>query len=86
VGNDDNPEKTLLPRWTLRDLPLVGRMVVSVFLIAVGVGYFSALVQLHFQQAARGQLLPGPAEVTHAYHGHLVIGPYLAAQRAALGM
>jgi hypothetical protein len=55
--------------FTLRNLPIVVRLVLSVFLISVGFGYFSALVQLHFQQAAAGELLPGPGEVQDTYHG-----------------
>ena len=43
-------------RLTLRALPLAARLVLAVFLIAVGLGYGSALVQLHFQHASPGQL------------------------------
>jgi hypothetical protein len=48
--------------------------VVAVFLVSVGVGYFSALVQLHFQVASPGEVLPTVADTTTAYHGdvHLV--------------
>ncbi len=35
---------------TLRDLPLPVRLVLSLFLIGVGAGYFSALVQLAFPE------------------------------------
>jgi hypothetical protein len=48
-------------------LPLAPRLVMSAFLISVGIGYFSALVQLHFQHAQPGQLLPGPAESKKTY-------------------
>lgn len=55
--------------FVLRDLPLSARIVLAAFLISVGVGYFSALIQLHFQHASAGQLLPGPEEAIEAYHG-----------------
>lgn len=54
---------------TLRELPLPTRIVLTVFLFAVGLGYFSALVQLHFQHATAGQLLPGKDEAEHNYYG-----------------
>lgn len=53
----------------LRDWPLPVRLVLAVFLISVSLGYFSALVQLHFQHAQPGKLLPGPDEAVLAYHG-----------------
>lgn len=65
MGDDE----TLEPRWSLRQLPVAPRLVISLFLISVGAGYFSALVQLHVQQASPGQLLPGPDEATDTYHG-----------------
>jgi hypothetical protein len=56
-------------RFVLRDLSLPTRLVLSLFLISVGVGYFSALVQLHFAGGAKpGDLLPGKAEVETTYH------------------
>src|SRR5262245_24444617 len=51
----------------LRNLPLPVRVVLSAFLISVGLGYFSALVQLHFVHASPGQLLPGAEESKRAY-------------------
>jgi len=72
VGSEESLE---LGR-TLRRLPLVARVVISAFLIAVGVGYFSALVQLHVQQASPGQILPGPEEVTDNYHGKPALGQF----------
>lgn len=54
---------------TLRDVPLPTRIMLTVFLFAVGLGYFSALVQLHFQHATAGQLLPGKEEAIHNYSG-----------------
>ena len=46
------------PDITLRNLPLAARIVLSAFLISVGIGYTSALVQLHFQHAKPGELMP----------------------------
>jgi hypothetical protein len=57
------------PRVTLRDLPLAARITLSVFLICVGVGYTSALVQLHFQHAPAGSLLPSKEDAARVYHG-----------------
>ncbi len=54
---------------TLRDLPLPVRLVLSAFLLSVGLGYFSALVQLHFQHASAGEPLPEAKEVVGVYHG-----------------
>ncbi|MBL8799512.1 MAG: hypothetical protein JNM56_36860 [Planctomycetia bacterium] len=51
----------------LRQLPSAARVVLAAYLISVGIGYFSALVQLHFQHASAGQFLPGPDEVKTAY-------------------
>jgi hypothetical protein len=63
-GRDTNSKQ-----FVLRDLPLSPRLVIAAFLLSVGMGYFSALVQLHFQLASAGQLLPGPDEAIDAYHG-----------------
>jgi hypothetical protein len=57
------------PRFTLRDLPLSARVVLSAFLISAGIGYFSALVQLHFQHARAGEPLPNKDDATETYHG-----------------
>jgi hypothetical protein len=56
-------------RFSLRQLPLVPRLVLSLFLLSAGLGYFSALVQLHFQGAVAGSHLPGPEETVATYHG-----------------
>ena len=56
-------------RFNLRDLSLPSRVVIAVFMLAVGVGYFSALVQLHFQHAKAGELLPTPDDAADAYGG-----------------
>jgi hypothetical protein len=48
------------PRLVLRDLPLPARLTIAAFLISVGLGYASAMVQLHFQHASPGNHLPSP--------------------------
>jgi hypothetical protein len=53
--------------YVLRNLPLVPRVVIAAFLLSVGIGYFSALVQLHYQMAKPGQPLPGPEETERRY-------------------
>jgi mono/diheme cytochrome c family protein len=55
--------------FVLRDLPLPSRLVVAAFLVTVGAGYAAALVQLHFQHASAGQLLPNVQDTQQAYHG-----------------
>ena len=58
------------PRITLRGLPLAARLVLSVFLIAVGLGYFSAMVQLHMKHSSReGEPLPSGADVVEVFAG-----------------
>jgi hypothetical protein len=57
-------------RYTLRDLPTAAKLVVSCFLIAVGLGYFSAMVQLHLQHSSKnGEPLPSPADVVEIFAG-----------------
>ena len=57
-------------RPTLRDLPLPAKLVVSMFLISVGVGYFSALVQLHMQHSGRdGEPMPSVGDVVEKFSG-----------------
>jgi oxygen-independent coproporphyrinogen-3 oxidase len=55
-------------RFTLRTLPLAVRLVLAVFLLSVGAGYCAGLVQLHFQHASPGKLLPGADDAVRAYH------------------
>jgi hypothetical protein len=55
------------PRWTLYDLPMAAKLTVATFLISVGIGYFSALVQLHFQHAKPGSAFPGPEDAENVY-------------------
>ncbi len=57
-------------RLTLRGLPLAAKLVLSVFLIAVGLGYSSALVQLHLKHSDRtGEALPTLADVVERFAG-----------------
>jgi cytochrome c5 len=57
-------------RYTLRQLPFPAKLVISAFLISVGVGYFSALVQLHMQHGDRdGEALPTPENVIERFSG-----------------
>lgn len=59
----------LIRRFVLRDLSVATRIVIAAFLLSVGVGYFSALVQLHFQGASPGKLLPENKDIVATYHG-----------------
>src|SRR3954449_12350055 len=63
------------PSFCLRDLPLPTRIVIGAFMICIGVGYFSGLVQLHFQHASPGNLLPGPDEAVGVYYGQVGAPP-----------
>ena len=57
-------------RFTLRDLPVSAKLVLTAFLAAVGLGYFSALVQLHTQHSSRkGDHLPTPDDVIEHFAG-----------------
>jgi hypothetical protein len=55
--------------FTLRSLPFAARLTLAAFLVSVGVGYASALVQLHFQHAAPGNMLPTKDDVRKIYNG-----------------
>lgn len=56
--------------YSLRDLPTPAKLVISCFLCAVGLGYFSAMVQLHMQHSSRnGDALPGKADVVEIFAG-----------------
>ncbi|MBX9625331.1 MAG: hypothetical protein K2X82_16110 [Gemmataceae bacterium] len=57
-------------RFTLRQLPLPAKLVVSTFLLCVGVGYTSAMVQLHMQHGEKdGTHLPTPNDVVAVFAG-----------------
>ena len=65
-----DPTEPTVPRITLRQLPLAARLVLSVFLIAVGLGYFSAMVQLHMKHSKKeGEPLPTGADVVEVFAG-----------------
>ncbi|MCI0705482.1 MAG: hypothetical protein L0241_30855, partial [Planctomycetia bacterium] len=55
--------------YTLRDLPLPVKVVATVFLLAVGVGYTSAMVQVHMQTAKGGTPMPTMEDVILKYTG-----------------
>ncbi|HEY3787545.1 MAG TPA: hypothetical protein VGL71_01765, partial [Urbifossiella sp.] len=58
------------PRFTLRALPLAAKLVVTLFMLTVGLGYFSALVQMHFQHTqADGSPMPGLNDVIEIFAG-----------------
>ncbi|QJW96537.1 hypothetical protein [Frigoriglobus tundricola] len=54
---------------TLRELPLPVKVVASVFLMAVGLGYTSAMVQLHMQDSKSGEAMPTEADVVLKFTG-----------------
>jgi len=56
-------------RFVLRDLPLTARLTIATFLICVGIGYLTALVQLHFQHASPGNLFPTAEDARLIFHG-----------------
>lgn len=63
-------EPTPAARVTLRHLPLPAKLVVTCFLLAVGVGYSSAMVQIHMQHSDRdGATLPTVANVIAVFSG-----------------
>jgi hypothetical protein len=69
-------------RFTLRQLPLPAKLVLSCFLVAVGLGYFSALVQLHLQHSSRnGDHLPGIGDVVEIFAGKKKADPSHAGDR-----
>lgn len=56
----------------LRQLPIAAKLVLSVFLMAVGLGYFSAMVQLHMQHTLRnGEPMPGPDDLIAKFAGKM---------------
>lgn len=67
--SDPHSVTTTPARTTLRQWPLAAKLVVTVFLLSVGLGYGSAMVQLHFQHASKGSPLPGPADVVAKFSG-----------------
>jgi hypothetical protein len=55
--------------FRLRDLPAEVRLVLAAFLVLAAAGYAAALVQVHYQSARSGELLPGPDRVREVYAG-----------------
>jgi hypothetical protein len=53
----------------LRNLSLATRLTLAAFLVSVGLGYCSALVQVHFQHAKPGNALPSADDAVAAFHG-----------------
>jgi hypothetical protein len=60
---------------TLRELPMAARLTLALFLLSVGIGYVSAMVQLHFQDASPGELLPSGDDAVKKFHGHVGAPP-----------
>lgn len=56
-------------KYTLRQLPLPAKLVLTCFLIAVALGYGSAMWQLHLHGDQDGNLLPSPTNVVAKYSG-----------------
>jgi len=56
-------------RFSLRDLPIPAKLVLTCFLLAVGGGYTAAMVQLHMQDARSGEAMPTVADVILKYTG-----------------
>jgi hypothetical protein len=56
--------------YSLRDLPVPAKLVVTCFMLFVGLGYFSAMVQLHMQHSSKnGEPLPSPGDVVEIFAG-----------------
>ena len=56
-------------RFTLRDLPLPAKLVVTTFLISVGMGYLWAMAQIHFKHASAGEPMPTRADLVARFSG-----------------
>jgi hypothetical protein len=56
-------------RITLRDLPLPAKLVVTTFLISVGLGYLWAMAQIHFKHASPGHALPTTEDLVARFSG-----------------
>ncbi|HEY1186508.1 MAG TPA: hypothetical protein VGE74_02575, partial [Gemmata sp.] len=61
--------------YTLRDLPLPVKVVATVFLLAVGAGYTSAMLQLHIQDSKSGKPMPTPDDVILKFTGKKKFDP-----------
>jgi hypothetical protein len=56
-------------RYTLRDLPLPAKLVVTTFLISVGLGYLWAMAQIHFKHASPGSPMPTTEDLVARFSG-----------------
>ena len=66
----------MIPHFRLRQLPFPAKLVVTAFLLSVGLGYFSAMIQLHMKHSARdGNPLPGPNDVIEVFAGLKPVEP-----------
>ncbi|MBP3958914.1 hypothetical protein J8F10_27030 [Gemmata sp. G18] len=68
-------------QYTLRDLPLPVKVVASVFLMAVGAGYTSAMLQLHIQDSKSGKPMPTFEDVVLKFTGKKRVDPNAPAPR-----
>lgn len=57
------------PRFSLKELPPPAKLVVSTFLISVGIGYLWALAQLHFQHGSGGTAMPTLNDTVEHFSG-----------------
>ena len=58
-----------MDRFSLRQLPFPAKLVVTVFLLSVGLGYMWAMAQLHFKHASPGEPMPGVPDVVAHFSG-----------------
>jgi hypothetical protein len=56
-------------RFTLRDLPMPAKLVVSAFLMSVGLGYLWAMAQIHFKHASPGTPMPTVEDLVNRFSG-----------------
>src|SRR5262245_32440298 len=61
--------------YTLRDQPLPVKVVAAGCLMAVGIGYTSAMVQLHMKDAKSGKPMPTIEDVIRKYCGKARYNP-----------
>ncbi len=54
---------------TLRNLPLPVKLVLTTFLITVGLGYFWGMAQIHFKHSSGGDPLPGVTALVNRFSG-----------------
>jgi hypothetical protein len=58
-------------RFTLSELPLPAKLTITVFLLSIGLGYVSAMVQLHMKDTKKdGTPMPGVDDVRAKYCGY----------------